>query len=78
MKEFYEKSLQEIRNIGGVLSRKHWNELAMKKNLLSTESLKYISGMEYEALCLMVLEQVASESDKDKLLTWWIFSRKVE
>lgn len=78
MKEFYEKSLKEIQNIGGVLSRKHWNELAMKKNLLSTESLKYISGMEYEALCLMVLEQVASESDKDKLLTWWIFSRKVE
>lgn len=69
MKEFYEKSLKEIQNIGGVLSRKHWNELAMKKNLLSTESLKYISGMEYEALCLMVLEQVASESDKDKLLT---------
>lgn len=69
MKEFYEKSLQEIRSIGGVLSRKRWNELAMKKNLLSTESLKYISGMEYEALCLMVLEQVASESDKDKLLT---------
>lgn len=69
MKEFYEKSLKEIQNIGGVLSRKHWNELAMKKNLLSTESLKYISGMEYEALCLMVLEQVALESDKDKLLT---------
>lgn len=69
MKEFYEKSLQEIRNIGGVLSRKHWNELAMRKNLLSTESLKYISGMEYEALCLQILEQVASESNKDKLLT---------
>lgn len=78
MKEFYEKSLKEIQNIGGVLSRKRWNELAMKKNLLSTESLKYISGMEYETLCLMVLEQVASESDKDKLLTWWMFSRKVE
>lgn len=69
MKEFYEKSLKEIQNIGGVLSRKCWNELAMKKDLLSTESLKYISGMEYEALCLMVLEQVVSESDKDKLLT---------
>lgn len=78
MKEFYEKSLKEIQNIGGVLSRKRWNELAMKKNLLSTESLKYISGMEYEALCLMVLEQVVSEFDKDKLLIWWMFSRKVE
>lgn len=64
MKEFYEKSLKEIQNIGGVLSRKHWNELAMKKNLLSTESLKYISGMEYETLCLKVLEQIASKSDK--------------
>lgn len=66
MKELYEKSLQEIRNIGGVLSRKCWNEIAMKKNLLSTESLKYISGIEYETLCLQVLEQEFSKSNKDK------------
>lgn len=77
MKEFYEKSLQEIRNIGGVLSRKHWNELAVKKNLLSTESLEYISGMEYEALCLKILSESALEPNKDKLLTWWIFKEKV-
>lgn len=31
MKEFYEKSLKEIQNIGGVLSKERWNELAMKK-----------------------------------------------
>ena len=67
--KFYERSLQEIRNLGGVLSRKHWNDLAMKKNLLSTETLKCISGMEYEALCLKVLQEDVSESDKDKLLT---------
>lgn len=66
MKELYEKSLQEIRNIGGVLPRKRWNEIAMKKNLLSTESLKYISGIEYETLCLQVLEQEFSKSNKDK------------
>lgn len=57
MKEFYEKSLQEIRNIGGVLSKKRWNELAVKKNLLSSESLEYISGMEYEVLCLQSLKE---------------------
>ena len=51
MKEFYEKSLQEIRNIGRVLPRKHRNKLAVKKKLLLTESLEHISGMKYEALC---------------------------
>ena len=76
MKEFYEKSLQEIRNIGGVPSRKRWNELAMKKNLLSTESLKYISGMEYEALCLKVLAEAMLSSNENKLLTWLIFMEK--
>lgn len=69
MKEFYEKSLQEIRDIGGVLSRKRWNELAMEKNLLSTESLKYISGMEFEELCLQVLKEACSQTDQNKLLT---------
>ena len=38
----------------------------MKKNLLATESLKYISGMEYETLCLQVLEQEFSKSNNDK------------
>lgn len=40
----------------------------MKKNLLSTELLEYISGMEYEALCLQVLKENALENNKDKLL----------
>lgn len=69
MKEFYEKSLQEIRDIGGVLSRKR-NELAMEKNLLSTESLKYISGMEFEELCLQVLKEACYQANRNKLLTW--------
>ena len=69
MKELYAKSLQEIRNIGGVLSRKRWNELAMEKNLLSTESLKYISGIEFEELCLQVLKEAYAEADENKLLT---------
>lgn len=68
MKEFYEKSLQEIRDIGGVLSRKR-NELAMEKNLLSTESLKYISGMEFEELCLQVLKEACYQANRNKLLT---------
>lgn len=67
--KIYERSLQEIRNLGGVLQRKHWNHLAMKKNLLSTEALKCISGMEYEVLCLKVLLEDASKSDKNKLTT---------
>ena len=49
------------------MSRKYWNEIAMKKNLLATESLKYISGMEYETMCLLqVLEQEFSKSNNDK------------
>lgn len=68
MEEIYEKSLQEIRNLGGILSRKLWNELAEKENLLSTETLKYISGLEYEELCLQVLKEAISKANKDKLL----------
>lgn len=69
MKEFYEKSLQEIRNIGRVLPRKHRNKLAVKKKLLLTESLEHISGMKYEALCLQILNESVLESNVDKLLT---------
>lgn len=56
MKEFYEKSLSEIQNIGILLTRSQWNQIAKNKNLLSAESLKYISGIEFDELCLTVIQ----------------------
>lgn len=50
MKEAYNKALQKIKETKST-SVKDWNELAMKENLLSTESLKYISKKNFKALC---------------------------
>ncbi len=50
MKEFYEKSLQKIKAAKKKLTVKEYNALAKKENLLSAESLKYISSKEFEEL----------------------------
>ncbi|MFR0822746.1 MAG: hypothetical protein ACLU84_04880 [Clostridia bacterium] len=50
MKEFYEKSLQKIKAAKKKLTVKEYNTLAKKENLLSAESLKYISNKEFEEL----------------------------
>lgn len=55
MKEYFEKSLQKIKELSRTLSEQEWNRLAYKDNLLSSESLKYISGMSFEMLCKNVL-----------------------
>ena len=50
MKEFYEKSLQKIKDAKEKLTVKEYNALAKKEKLLSSESLKYISQKEFEEL----------------------------
>lgn len=49
MKSAYEKSLQRIKE-NNIKDIKEYNKLAKKETLLSTESLKYISGKEFEEL----------------------------
>lgn len=52
MKEYYEKSLQRIKEIGRKLTEAEWNEIAMRENCLSSESLQYISGTSFNELCI--------------------------
>lgn len=54
MKEYFEKAIQRIRSLKEIVSEKEWNDIAKKENLLSTESLKYISGRDFRMLQLEV------------------------
>ena len=54
MKELYEKSLQKIRTLSRKPNEREWNVIATLENYLSSESLKYISGMAFEELCKSV------------------------
>jgi len=49
MKEEYNQALQKIRESKAMTVRE-WNKLAMKENLLSSESLKYISKKNFKDL----------------------------
>lgn len=55
MKELYQKSLQKIKEISKIITEREWNKIAYKENFLSSESIKYISGMSFEELCKTVL-----------------------
>ncbi len=54
MKEYYEKSLQRIKELSKIISEKEWNKIAYKEKLLSSESIKYISGMNFQEVCKLV------------------------
>ncbi len=51
MKELYQKSLQMIKELSKILTEKEWNKYAVENNLLSSISLKYISGKSFTTLC---------------------------
>lgn len=52
MKEYFEKAIQRMKSLNGIVSEEEWNKIAKEENLLSTESLKYISGRDFETLQL--------------------------
>lgn len=54
MKEEYLKAIQKIKELKRSVTVKEWNRIAKEENLLSTESLKYISGKDFETLQLEV------------------------
>ena len=54
MHEFYEKSLQKIRQLKNIPSESEWNKIAMEEGLLSSESLKFISKKRFKELCLEI------------------------
>lgn len=54
MEKEYLEAIQKIKSMKKVVSVNEWNEMAKKENLLSTESLKYISGKDFKTLQMEV------------------------
>ena len=50
MKEYFEKAIQRIRSLKEIVSEKEWNDIAREENLLSSESIKYISQRDFNTL----------------------------
>lgn len=50
MEKEYLKAIQKIKNMRKIVSVNEWNKIAKEENLLSTESLKYISGKDFRTL----------------------------
>ena len=58
MKNYFEKSLQKIKELLEIPSEKEWNTIAKLEGYLSTESLKYISSMSFKDLCIKAREEL--------------------
>lgn len=56
MNKEYNQALKKIREMKRKVSVKEWNKIAKEENLLSTESLKYVSKKSFKDL----VEQVRS------------------
>ena len=50
MKEYFEKAIQRMKVLNDIVSEKEWNNIAKKENLLSSESIKYISKKDFITL----------------------------
>lgn len=50
MKQLYEKSIQMIKTQNRKLTVREYNKLAKEYNLLCSESLKFISGKDFQEL----------------------------
>ena len=60
MNKEYNQALKKIREMKRKVSVKEWNKIAKEENLLSTESLKYVSKKSFKNL----VEQVRKEANK--------------
>lgn len=59
MKKMYQKSLQLIKKMPRILSKKEWNKLALQNNVLTAESLRYISKRNFYELCKEVRANIS-------------------
>ena len=59
MNETYNKSLQMLKYLKIRLTRKQYTELAKRFNLLSIQSLQYISRRSYESILTEILKETA-------------------
>lgn len=51
MKKMYQKSLRKMRKLPKILSKKEWDKYAIENNVLTAESLRYISNKNFNELC---------------------------
>ena len=58
MNEAYEKSLLMIKVLGIKLTRKQYNQLAVRFNLLSADTLQYISQNNFDFLVKKTISSV--------------------
>ena len=54
MQEYFEKSLQKIRELSETPTEKEWNIIAKFENYLLAETLEYMSNMAFQELCQKV------------------------
>lgn len=47
MKEEYLKAIQKMKKLNRNVTEKEWNKIAKEENLLSSESIKYISQKDF-------------------------------
>lgn len=57
MNEAYNKSLLMIKKLGIRLTRKQYTELAKRFNLLSIQSLQFMSKRSYESIMRAILKE---------------------
>ena len=50
MKQEYEKAIQKMRELQDIVTESVWNKIAKEERLLSSESIKYISGKDFNRL----------------------------
>lgn len=58
MHDFYMKSLQKIKELPRILTEKEYNQIAKEEDLLSSESLKFISKKNFSQLCREIRREV--------------------
>lgn len=51
MKKMYQKSLRKMRELPKIISKKEWDKYAIQNNVLTAESLRYISNKNFYELC---------------------------
>lgn len=50
MEKEYLEAIQRIKELKKIVSEKEWNDIAKEENLLSSESIKYISKKDFITL----------------------------
>ncbi len=50
MEKYFKQAIQRMRSLKETVSEREWNSIAKKENLLSSESIKYISKKDFITL----------------------------